>query len=77
MGNVSIVEGVPLRGSFEGFFVVKDTILERFDLLSEALVLEGGIGLVVGDGGEESIRNCVKESSIDFRVCLESGLCGS
>jgi len=74
---MSIIENIAFRGSLEGLFVVKDAVLEQLNLIGEVLVLDGSIGLMVGDGGEKSIRDCAKESSVDLRVCLESGLHGS
>jgi len=65
---MSIVESVALGGSFKGFFVVEDVILEPFDLLHELMVLHHGVGFSIGDGGEKSICNGAKEYSVDVVV---------
>jgi len=44
------------------------------DLLHELPILHGGIGLSVGNGRKESIRNGVKELSIDVRIGSKGGL---
>src|SRR6267142_199750 len=74
VGNAAIVKCVPFRGPLKGFLIVEDAILEPLDLFRELLVLHGGVGLVVGDGCEESVRNGVKELSINVHVGGEGGL---
>jgi len=68
VGDASVVEGVTLRGLLEGFLVFKDAVLKTSDLFHESVVLHCGVGLAIGDGCEESIRNGVKEYRVNVVV---------
>ena len=52
VGNTSIVEGVTLRGPFEGFLVLEDAVLKTSDLFRESMKLHRSIGFTVGNGGK-------------------------
>ena len=68
VGNASVVKDVALWGSFEGFLVLEDSILETFDLLRKAMELHRRVGLAVGNRGEESVRDGAKERRVDVVV---------
>jgi len=68
VGNASIVEGVTLGGSFEGFFILEDAVLKTSDLFCESMELHCSVGFTVDDGSEESVRNGVKEYRVDVVV---------
>jgi len=68
VGNVSVIEGVTLRGPFEGLLVFEDAVLKTFDLFRESMELHRSIGFAVGDGGEESVHNGAKEYHVDVVI---------
>jgi len=68
VGNVSVVEGVTLRGSLEGFLIFEDAVLETSDLFRELVELHRSVSFVVGDSGEESVCNRVKEYHVDVVI---------
>jgi len=74
VGNASVIEGVTLRGSLEGFLVFEDAVLKTSDLFRESMELHRGVGFVVGNGGEESIRNSAKEHHINVVIGSEGRL---
>ena len=71
MGNAAVIKCVPFGGPLEGFLILEDTFLEHLNLFCKAAILDGGVSLLVGDGGEKSVHNGVKEFSIDVWVCGE------
>jgi len=77
MQDVPVIKCVPFRGPLECFFILGDVFLECLNLFRKAMVLEHGVGFLIGNGCEESIHNGVKELSIDVRVCSKGRLGGS
>ena len=74
VGNVSIIKRVPFRGPLECLFIMKDTFLKHLDLFREVMILYCGVGLMVGNGREESVRNGAKELSINVGISGKGGL---
>jgi len=72
VGNVFVVEDVPLQSSLEGFLVLEDAVLKPFDLLCKAMELHRSVSFSVGDRGEEAVRNGVKEYRVDIVICGKS-----
>src|SRR6267142_2030823 len=66
--DAPIVEDVTFRSMFKSFLIFEDTVLETLDLLGEAMKLHRSVGFAVGDRGEESVRDGVKECRIDVVV---------
>ena len=77
MGNTSIIEHIPVWGSFECFLIVKDAVLECLNLLHKAAILDCSVSLMINDGCKESVCNDVKELGINVWVRSEGGLSGS
>jgi len=75
--NVSVIESVPVWDPLECLLILEDAILERLNLLRKLAILDCGVGLLIGNCGEQSVCNSAEELSIDVRVCSEGGLGGS
>jgi len=74
VGNAPVVEGVPFGGSLKSFLILEDAVLKTLDLFREAMELHRRIGLVVGNGGEETVCNGAKEHRVNVVVGSESQL---
>ena len=74
--DATVIKGVLVWSTFECLFILEDAILEFLILLCKLAILDCGVGFAVGDGGEQSIGNGVKELSIDVRVHGKGGLGG-
>src|SRR6266850_2123417 len=74
VGNASIIEGVPFRGSLEGFLIFEDAVLKAPNLFGEPMVLHRRVGFTVGNSGEEAVRNAAKEYRVDVVIGGEGRL---
>jgi len=74
VGDVTVVENVPFGGMFEGFFVMKDSLLKPFNLFCKALVVHHSLGLLFGDRAKEAISDRLEEDCIDVGVVLKGGV---
>lgn len=74
MGNASIVEDVPLWSMLKGLLVVEDPVLKAFNLIRKVMVVDGSLGLTLGNHAKEFIGNCAEEDGIDVWIVLKCGI---
>ena len=77
VGHSPVVLDVAIRGSFELIFIVFNAIVEPSDLFFKALLLAGGMGLMLGNGREEPISNGSEDCCVKVRVGCQGGCNGT
>jgi len=71
VGNMAVIENVPLGGAFKGLFIMEDPLLKPFDLFHKVMVVHCGLGLLFGNHAKETISNHLEEDGVDVGVVLK------
>jgi hypothetical protein len=57
LGNLSVIDDIPIRGLLELVFVMFNMVMQAFNLLLKVVHFNGGLGFASSDGGEEAISD--------------------
>ena len=77
VGHPPIILNVPVGGSLEYIFIVFDVVVEPADLLFEVVNFAGFLGVALGDGCKEPLRDGSENVGVEVGVGHQGGCNGT